>query len=382
MNLAHPKKSVRSGFTLVEMLVVIVIIGVIMGLISAAVVKALGTGKQAKNRAEISQLELAVEAFKQKYGVYPPSRIMLAKKRAYYPTNPTDPLYPLANDSIAFLTKVFPRLASPNPLDRNSPWTYAGPSTGADFVDWNGNGLPDQGKLDILEGDQSLVFFVGGIPDHIRTGAPPNCTGFSTNGGNPAYHLRFGGDVNPPLFQFGSDRLVLLRSDGQPIHPRAATSTTVILDPSPSLFFSYLDTYSSSNGQARITDGAPYAYFSSYKTTNGYNRYYESLQTSDCDRLGVWPYAEFMGPNAGSARQPIYLKPDGFQIVSPGPDHTFGIGTEIRGLSPQRLPFGGPAWTKATAATVYSETDADPRRRAGHDDQANFTGSLLGVGVD
>ena len=36
MNLAHPKKSVRSGFTLVEMLVVIVIIGVIMGLISAA----------------------------------------------------------------------------------------------------------------------------------------------------------------------------------------------------------------------------------------------------------------------------------------------------------------------------------------------------------
>src|SRR5262245_15991337 len=148
MKLTQTNQSKRAGFTLVEMLVVVVIIGVIMGLISAAVVKARAAGTAARNRAEISQLELAVEAFKQKYGVYPPSKLMLAKKKSYYPTS-TPALAELAQDSIDFLTRVFPRLASPNPMDTSYPWTHSGgPGLTIDYVDWNGSLQPDVGKVD------------------------------------------------------------------------------------------------------------------------------------------------------------------------------------------------------------------------------------------
>jgi hypothetical protein len=345
------------------MLVVVVIIGVIMGLISAAVVKARAAGTAARNRAEISQLELAVEAFKQKYGVYPPSRLLLCEKLSIYQqaVQAQPDLAQLAQDSIAFLTHMFPRLSSPNGMDRNYPWSYTGPMTGTEFVDWNGNRRLDTTPM-ILEGDQCLVFFLGGIPDNYR-GGPPNCTGFSTNGSNPAAHifpLPGGGDVNPSLFQFGSDRLVFTRTDGStPLHPLAPR------------FFTYLDTYSNGDGTGRLITGMPYAYFSSYKTTNGYNRYCTAQSlVSDCASLQVWPYAEFMGTSG----PPIYLKPDGFQIISAGPDHAFGTGTRIVSFSPQGYPIGAPMWTRTLAPSVY------PEGTPGHDDQANFTSSILGSG--
>ncbi|HEV2695606.1 MAG TPA: type II secretion system protein [Verrucomicrobiae bacterium] len=64
----------RSGaFTLVELLIVISIIGVLAGFIVAALgpikkLKAVNTAK-----AELAQIQTALEAYKGKYGVYPPS---------------------------------------------------------------------------------------------------------------------------------------------------------------------------------------------------------------------------------------------------------------------------------------------------------------------
>jgi prepilin-type N-terminal cleavage/methylation domain-containing protein len=87
-------RSLTPGFTLVEMLVVITIIGILVSLASVAVFKALETAKKARIKMEITNLESAIEAFKQKYGDYPPSCL--------------DPVY--NKDGVRrFLAKAFPR---------------------------------------------------------------------------------------------------------------------------------------------------------------------------------------------------------------------------------------------------------------------------------
>src|SRR5437667_755271 len=124
-------------------------------------------------------------------------------------------------------------------------------------IDWNGNQTLD-GPY-ILEGDQALVFALGGIPARPT---PPQCLGFSTNPRNPADATTT--DRIGPFFEFKSERLVLL-SPSDPTNPRSRQH------------YSYADVYSSTDGNGTLLSGAPYAYFSSYKTANGYNRYYDAV---------------------------------------------------------------------------------------------------------
>jgi prepilin-type N-terminal cleavage/methylation domain-containing protein len=63
----------RRGFTLVELLVVIVIIGILAALITVAVSAAMTSARQARILLEIGQLSGAIEQYKAKYGSYPPS---------------------------------------------------------------------------------------------------------------------------------------------------------------------------------------------------------------------------------------------------------------------------------------------------------------------
>ena len=62
----------RSGFTLIEILVVITIIGVLAGLLLPAVMKAVSTAQEGAYKLEIDTLADAVEKYKNKYGDYPP----------------------------------------------------------------------------------------------------------------------------------------------------------------------------------------------------------------------------------------------------------------------------------------------------------------------
>jgi prepilin-type N-terminal cleavage/methylation domain-containing protein len=63
----------RHGFTLVELLVVIVIIGILAALITVAVSAAIVSARQARILLEIGQLSGAMQQYKAKYGSYPPS---------------------------------------------------------------------------------------------------------------------------------------------------------------------------------------------------------------------------------------------------------------------------------------------------------------------
>src|SRR6266849_1015595 len=193
MKLSHARRSERRGFTLVELMIVIAIISVLISLISAAVWKALVAANRAKVRSEIAQFAVAVENFKAQYKFYPPSRLHLAAKLSAYNLGYNasgQPNNPLDADSVQILLQMFPGI--------KDTWSGAG-------INWAGTNPPDMSVNTILEGDQCLVFFLGGIPDNFSTS--PNCTGFSTNAFNPAAHIPLGGHTSPSFFEFDSSRL-------------------------------------------------------------------------------------------------------------------------------------------------------------------------------
>ena len=64
-------RSGQAGFTLVELLVVISIVGLLAGLMSVAIPRAMEAGKKAKVKGELTAIVAAVKAYKQEYGRWP-----------------------------------------------------------------------------------------------------------------------------------------------------------------------------------------------------------------------------------------------------------------------------------------------------------------------
>ena len=75
--------TVRRGFTLVEMLVVITIIGILASLGTVAVFEALKAAKRARIKVEITNLNNAIESYKLKFGDYPPSFTTVCRFRLF-----------------------------------------------------------------------------------------------------------------------------------------------------------------------------------------------------------------------------------------------------------------------------------------------------------
>jgi hypothetical protein len=343
MKRAHRTRAGRAGFTLVELLVVIAIIIILVGLISAAAIRALAKGRETVNTKDIRELAVGIGNFQTRYKVpYIPSRIILCETQANYFSAPGVFKSQLFQDSYEYIMRVWPRLN----------WGTVNPG-GWTGIDWDGNGAPSGDQ--VLEGEECLVFFLGGIQSNGnvapgRPAGPPGTMGFSTNPLNPA---QLGGSRDNPFFEFQSNRLVFIRA-GVP-------------------YYSYLDPYGRSDGLGTRISGAPYAYFSSYKSANNYNRYYTGLPpapnvpllgpgVSDCATLGLWPFAE-------SATPVRYLNPSSFQIISAGPDSLFGPGSD---------PAAGPLWSPANASNVVGYQDLQP----GHDDMSNFHDRPLGISAN
>lgn len=60
-----------TGFSLVELLVVVSIIGLLVGLAATAIPKALDAGDKAKAKGDLTAIVAAVKAYKQEYGCWP-----------------------------------------------------------------------------------------------------------------------------------------------------------------------------------------------------------------------------------------------------------------------------------------------------------------------
>lgn len=68
-----PSSTRRSGFTLVELLAVIMIIALLAGLVTPAVMRARNSARNAAIRAEIDMLHMAIMNYKNEYGSFPPA---------------------------------------------------------------------------------------------------------------------------------------------------------------------------------------------------------------------------------------------------------------------------------------------------------------------
>ncbi|MBU6399025.1 MAG: type II secretion system GspH family protein [Verrucomicrobia bacterium] len=72
----HPAARDRRGFTLIEMLVVIAIIGILASLVLAVAGQASVKMRLNRVRTELSQYETAIETYKAKLGSYPPDHVV------------------------------------------------------------------------------------------------------------------------------------------------------------------------------------------------------------------------------------------------------------------------------------------------------------------
>jgi prepilin-type N-terminal cleavage/methylation domain-containing protein len=132
------------GFTLVEMLVVITIIGILAGLAVPAVIVALRRVKIGAIKMELSQLEMACQAYKDKFGEYPPDFAFALQNNTVGVS--------AKNIVVRHLAKAFPRY---------TPGIKGGGTGWAGFL----NDLSAAGiDTNYLTPQTALIFWLGGMP--------------------------------------------------------------------------------------------------------------------------------------------------------------------------------------------------------------------------
>ena len=158
----------RRGFTLVELLVVITIIGILAGLITAAALRVTKLAKSTTMKMEVTNMAQALDAFKEKFGTYPPDGTNQAAIQQ-------------------FLAIAFPRYQF-NPSSITVPWTPPNCSVA-------------------LSPSNALSFWLGGLQ---YSSSPP--TGFAANqpaglSANPTNPFDANASRMGPFFPFDTSRL-------------------------------------------------------------------------------------------------------------------------------------------------------------------------------
>ncbi len=306
------KKPRAGGFTLVEMLVVVVIIGILAGLITGAVMVARRSARVGFIRSEIGQLEMTLQEYKNRFGEYPPDF-------AFTADDVPDALrIPARQRVIQHIRKRWPRFVPP-PGTVDQQWEALVALFQAGYPNL---GLNDSNSTTTtFSPATALVFWLGGLPeDPQSTEWRPQ--GFHSDPTNP---MQPGLPREKPLFDFRLERIG--RTPVAGYYPDIGGGETV-----------------------------PYVYFRSYRLaqTGRYEYGYPGPNQLEIVRFPVdlsdpnWnafygqavPYLEpWQGmPVPAQSSDSDYAQPtldrrwrneESFQVLAPGLDGSYGIGLDV-----------------------------------------------------
>jgi prepilin-type N-terminal cleavage/methylation domain-containing protein len=324
--------ALRLAFTLLELLIAISIIAVMATLILTVASSASRTAHNAQVSADILSLSAGISAFKQRFGVEPPSSITLYEQASGW-TNSSDPN---AARSMSLIRQIWPQF----------DFTYANETSNA--IDINGNGTTNDSIT--ISGSECLVFFLFGMPtlnSPTATGGAP--MGFSQNPVDP--FNRSGGN-RLSFGEFDKTRLILYTPSGGTQHTMNAYLDPLSGQTQPYL---YLSSYGGQGyniselvGSTPSTSNAPGGTFIDVYRQG--QQGYWSPTTASASLPATAPYPSPYQPESGqtistspnTSPSPA-LNPNSYQIISPGGDRLYGVGGEYESASANALLVIYPA---------------------------------------
>lgn len=351
------KNRVRSGFTMIELIVVILIILALAALLLPAVMSALGKANFVSQVKDMGDLTAALDAFKSKYGVYPPSRIRLREGSAYNTNEGFDAhslkmlklIWPSLNPVTVAGTAGDPNTAAA-PVNRRYLWCCDVPGKALDPNQWT--------QTYELEGDECLVFFLGGIAEFDRSLPNPTITmhGFTKrvndpsgipNAAVPATNTR-----EAPLVEFQAARLIVRTGEEQIEAPPAGNiDNTTATTPNVGHAFPnatitrYLNTNAATIQKLPSylslgpsgADRRPWVYFSAYDSNGGYG-----YRPDDVNFPSTAGYEWFESVDPGTA--PSTAAQQRFQIkfLSPRAGNYVNTVSGFPNPYSESFPYGAP----------------------------------------